>query len=269
MIQRILGLVLPAILVVPAAVGAATPIPQEIVDRMIEAVGGEAAFSGLGVLELVVSEEETRNDGTSSKSEYTLYVDSSDLSNLRKEFPGNVIIGRSGADGWATNDGVLDDRRQTPYMARGTLNQAAFPLLLPFSLRMEGVWVKEVGEIEWDGRDAWVLSLPFAKGFFTSAIMTTTWAVVVAKDDYSILAVNFVPSPEYRKVQKEGIRYRILKTTDLNGVQIPAQLLLVGVNPQGQESGHVRVTKIRASVRGPWEPTLFMNPRKLEELEEE
>ena len=202
MIQRVLGFLLPAALVVPALVGAATPKPQEIVDRMIDAVGGYSAFSELGVLELQVHEEETRSDGTSTIKEFTAYVDAADLGNLRREYTGNLVVGRNGRDGWSTENGVLDERPQTSYMARGTLNQSIFPLLLPFSLNMDGVWVKEVAETNWDGQDAWVLIVPFTKGFFASAIMTTTWYVVVSKDDYSFLSASFVTTVEDRSLQK-------------------------------------------------------------------
>ena len=39
------------------------------------------------------------------------------------------------------------------------------------------------------------LGIPFAKGFFVSPVMETTWILVVAKDDYSILSLEFAPAP--------------------------------------------------------------------------
>ena len=267
MIQRFFSLFLPLVLIAPAVAVAATPEPEEIVDRMIAAAGGKA-FAKLGVIELEIEEEETMSDGTQSKKAYTAYADTSNLMNLRLEMLGGVVLGRFGDEAWATKDGTLDERRQTPYMANGALNQRLFPLLLPFSLKMDGVRITGVEETSWEGRDAWVLTLPFIKGFFTSPVLNTTWHLIVARDDASILAVEFVPSAEFLKVETEGIRYRILKYQDVEGAQVPAWFLLDGISVDRRESGHVRVTKIKTLVRGPWEPALFMHPKRLEAFEE-
>jgi hypothetical protein len=266
--RHLLKVLLPVLLAAPVFAVAETPEPGEIVDRMIAAAGGEA-FPKLGVVKLEVNQEETRNDGTSSKSSYTVYVDAENLNNLRIEYPGDIVIGRAGAVGWSTDKGVPDDRPQTPAMARKTLNQTVFPLLMPYSLNMEGVWVKEIRENTIDGREVWVLAIPFAKGFFTSPLMTTTWFVVVDASDYSILWYEFMPPVEYRKVSPVGIRYRILKTTELDSAKVAAQLLLIGINSSGMESGANRVTKIEASVHGSWDPTLFLSPQRIEALEQD
>ncbi len=268
MFQRFVKIFLLIILVGPGLATGETPEPAEIVDRMIAAVGGEE-FAAIGVLEFVVSEEETHNDGTSTVKNYKAFVDTKNVDNLRAELEGNVVIAKTNQDAWAVINGKQDERRQTPYMARGTLRQRLFPLLLPYSLKMEGVWIKEVGETTWDGRESWVLTIPFAKGFFTSAVLNTTWRMVVAKDDYSILSAEFVPSAEFRNVQKEGIRYRTLKYDTIEGARIPSQVLLIGIDVEGRESGHVRVTKLAPTVRGPFEPTLFIDPRRLAAMEEE
>ncbi len=262
----VLSFALSMVLVSPAALAAETPEPQEIVDRMIAAAGGDA-FAQLGILKLEVSQEEIRNDGTSSQSSYTLYVDTEDLSNLRAEYPGDVVVGRTAATGWSTRKGNLDDRPQTPPMARTTLNQIVFPLLMPHSLKMDGVWVKEIRKTNVEGREVWALGIPFVKGFFSSPVMTTTWFMVVDSNDYSILWYEFMPPVEYRDVSPVGIRYRVLNTTELDGAKVPAQLLLVGTNAAGLESGANRVTKIEASVHGAWDPTLFLSPTQLEALE--
>jgi hypothetical protein len=234
---------------------------------VIAAAGGEA-FSQLGVLQLEVHEEQTRNDGVRSTKDYTLMVDTRNLANLRMEYPNGTVVGANATGGWGIENGVQDDRPQTPTMARKTINQTAFPLLMPYSLKMQGVWVKEVRESTLDGRDVWVLAIPFSKGFFLSPVLTTTWFMVVAQDDYSILAFEFVPPVEFRKVSPVGIRYRILKLQEAEGAKIAEQILSVGISPQGQESGLVRVTKSKASVRH-WEPSLFLSPAQLEALEEE
>jgi hypothetical protein len=262
-----LKILLPVLLAAPVISMAETPEPGEIVDRVIAAAGGEA-FSKIGVLKLEVEQEETRNDGTSTKSSFTLYVDTVHLENQRIEYPGDVVVAHHGAGGWSTKGGVLDDRPQTSSMAKKTLNQTLVPLLLPYSLKMEGVWAKEVRETTLDDRKVWVVALPFAKGFFSSPVLTTTWIMVVAQDDYSILSYEFIPPVQYRDVSPMGIRYRILKQQEVEGAMLAEQLLLIGINAAGMESGANRVTKIKASAQ-PWDVALFLSPTELEALEED
>jgi len=267
MILRVCPLLFALVLAIPPAAFGDPPDPKEIVNRMIAAAGGDA-FAKLGVLGLEVHEEQTRNDGTQTTKDYVLLVDTTNLANLRMEYPNGTVVGASVAGGWGVENGVQDDRPQTPTMARKILNQTTFPLLIPYSLKMDGVWVSEARESTLEGRDVWVLAIPFSKGFFVSPVLTTTWLMVVAQDDYSILAFEFIPPVEYQKVTPVGIRYRILTTQDVEGAKIAEQILSVGISPQGQESGHVRVTKSKASVRL-WEPSLFLSPSQLEALEED
>ena len=257
-----------AALVPGTVIAGQLPEPGEIVDKAIAAVGGDG-LAKLEVLRLVVSEEKTQHDGKASSNDYTAYVDMSDLKSMRLEMAGGIVLGRTGDDAWATEMGVYDERPQTPYMANGTLNQTLFPILLPYSLRMEGVWVKEVGEIEWEGRPAWTLLIPFAKGFFTSPVLTTNWRIAVDKETFEILSVGFLPPPDLRDVQFMGVRYRILKYDDIEGARIPSQVLAIGINLEGIESGANRITKIKPTAYGPWEAGLFVNPLRLEALEGE
>lgn len=267
MFYRVLNLLLTVVCVTSLAVAKDLPDPKEIVDRMIAAAGGDY-FAKLGVLELEVHEEQTRNDGTQTTNDYRLMVDTGNLANLRMEYPNGTIVGANAMGGWGIENGVQDDRLQTPTMARKILNQAVFPLLMPYSLKMDGVWVEAVMESTLDGRDVWVLAIPFSKGFFVSPVLTTTWMMVVAQDDYSVLGFEFVPPVEYRKVTPVGVRYRILKRQEVEGAKVAEQVLSVGISPQGQESGLVRVTRSKASARL-WDPTLFLSPAQLEALEEE
>ena len=267
MYRHAMMVLLPVLLAAPIVEAAEPPEPGEIVDRMIAAAGGEM-FARLGVLKLEVEHEETRNDGTSTKKSYTLYVDTAHLQNQRIEYPGGVVVAHHSSGGWSTKGGKMDDRPQTSSMAKKTLNQTLFPLLLPYSLKMEGVWAKEVRETTLDGRKVWVLALPFTKGFFSSPVLTTTWMMVVAQDDYSILSYEFIPPVQYRDISPMGIRYRILKRQEIEGAMLTEQLLLIGINAAGMESGANRVTKIKASTQ-PWDATLFLSPAQLETLEQE
>ncbi len=267
MFRRNLSLLLFLTLTATAAAADEKPDPQEILEKMIAAAGGEA-FAGLGVLELEVTEEESRNDGTQSGKSYTLFVDTSNLKNLRMEMPGEIVVASNKGGGWSTTANVLDDRPQVPKKARMTVNQSIFPLLLPYSLQMEGVWLKEIRETQLDGRDVWVITLPFSKGFFTNPVLETSWILVVAKDDYSIQSLEFAPAPAYADVSPVGVRYRILKQREIGGATVVEQILAIGINSQYQESGANRVTKIASKVH-PWDPTLFLSPPQLEALEKD
>jgi hypothetical protein len=267
MYRRVLSILLPLALVVSVSAADEPPNPNEILDKMLAAAGGEA-FEKLGILELEVDIEETRNDGTRSTESFTAFIDTSNLSNLRMELPDDVVVVTSASGGWSTTDGVLDDRPQVPKMAKLTINQSLFPLLLPYSLQMDGMWLKEVREATLDGRDVWVISMPFSKGFFANPVMATTWILVVAQNDYSIVSLEFAPSPEYVDVSPVGVRYRILKEKELEGATVAEQVLAIGINSQYQESGANRITRIVPKAR-PWDATLFLSPQQLEALEED
>jgi len=269
MIRRCLLVLLPLVFVASLVAAEDALEPKEIVERMIAAAGGEA-FASLGILELEVTEEETRNDGTQTGTSYKLLVDTSNLNNLRMDLPGDTVVAATEGGGWSTTAGALDDRPQASTRAQTTLNQKVFRLLLPFSLKMDGVWLKEVRESATsDGREVWVIAIPFTKGFFTSPVMATTWILVVAKDDYSLISIEFAPAPAYRDVSPVGIRYRVLKEVGLEGASVIEQMLSVGINSRYQESGATRVTRIKPSVHGPWDPTLFLSPARLEALEKD
>ncbi len=248
-------------------VAADPPSPEVLVERMIAAVGGDA-FSKIGVLKLEVTQEEIKRDGSTKDQNFIAYVDTSDLGNLRMEMYGDVFIARVGTDAWSTVGGELDERPQTPPMAYKTLNQSLFTLLLPYSLKMEGVWAKEVIETRWEDREAWALLLPFAKGFFVSPVLETTWRIVVDKETFAILAVDFMPPPEYREVETTGVRYGILNSNELAGAKIASRILAVGLSLEEEEVGTYRVTKIDSSIHSAWAPTLFINPMVLEAMEE-
>ena len=50
-------------------------------------------------------------------------------------------------------------------------------------------------------------------------------------------------------------------------VQLPIQVLLDGIDLNGSPTGHVRVTKMRTTIRGPYQPALFVHPTQLDEIE--
>lgn len=257
------------VLCAAGAAAAEVPEPDALVQKVIAAAGGEA-FSKIGVLKLEVAAEQILHEGGTRLETFTAYVDTtSRLANLRMDLPGDVVVARTGAAGWSAKGGVLDERPQTPSMAYRTLNQSLFTLLLPFSLEMNGVWAKEVTETDWEGRKAWALLLPFTKGFFVSPVLETIWRVVIDKDTYAILAVDFMPPVQYREVERVGVRYGFLAHNEVGGAKIPAHVLAVGLSLESQETGDYRVTKVSSSAWDGWAPGLFLNPQQLADLEGE
>jgi hypothetical protein len=141
-----------------------------------------------------------------------------------------------------------------------------FPLLLPFSLTMNGVHVSEVVAATFEDQPVWQLNVVFDRFFFVSASMNTDWRMTVRRSDHALLAAEFLPPVEFRKVTTEGVRYRYLQHATIGGVRLPTQVLLDGIDFDRVENGHVRVTKVKPSPRGPFDPELFVDPRRLEAL---
>ena len=96
--------------------GEERPEPAEIVDRMLAAAGGEE-FSEIGVLKLEVSDEETRNDGSRTSHEFILYVDTTNLQNIRMEIKGGSVVGCS-ANGCCCRRGGATPTRSSASIAR-------------------------------------------------------------------------------------------------------------------------------------------------------
>lgn len=262
------AILIAAVLTVPIQAHAAPPNADELLESMLEAAGGMEAFRELGVLEIALNEEETAADGTQRNRMSTAYLDAKTLADLRLDLPGEIVVARNGSTAWATRSGAIDDRPQTAKMAIATLNQRLFPLLLPFSLAMEGVQLGKVRETTFEGEPAWVMAVTFSDDFFVTPSMATTWYVHISKEDGSLLTAEFFPPPGVREVSAEGIRYRVLKRTTIGaGSQLPVQVLLDGIDVNGAPTGHVRVTRMQIRVRGPFDPTLFLHPIQLEAIE--
>jgi len=267
--MKVRGFALCAGILLGCAVGvtAADTSPAVVVEEMIEAAGGRDAFARLGVVEFAVEQEETLSDGERISSRMIAHVVSSDLDTARIALSDTVVVASHDGKGWATNDGEPDTRPQTPRMAVGTIHQKLFPLLLPFSLAMEGVHVNEVVAATFEDQPVWQLTVVFDRMFFVSPSMNTDWLLTVRRSDNMLLSAEFLPPVEFRKVSTEGVRYRYLQHATLEGVRLPAQVLLDGIDFDRVENGHVRVTKIKSSVYGPFDAELFVDPRRLELLE--
>jgi len=257
-----------AALLVPAVSLAGPPDGAALLEGMMQAAGGLQAFRDLGVIEIALTEEETTANGTQHKKQSTAYVDAATLGSMRLELPGEVVVARKGASGWSSRAGVPDDRPQGSRMAIGTLNQRLFPLLLPFTATMKGVRLGTVYETSFEGQPAWRIAVTFEENFFITPSMAATWYFHIRKDNGALLAAEFLPPPGVRDVRSEGIRYRVLKQAPIgSGVQLPVQVLLDGIDLNGSPTGHVRVTKMQVTVRGPYDQKLFLHPLEVQALE--
>ena len=249
------------------AIAVDDPSPEAVVEQMLDSAGGNDEFARLGVLELVIDQEETLSDGERISTHFVAYTIGSDLDTARIALSDTVVVASHDGKGWATSDGELDTRPQTPRMAVGTIHQKLFPLLLPFSIAMGGVHVNKVVPSTFEDQPVWLLTVVFDRNFFVSPSMNTEWLLTVRRSDHTLVAAEFLPPVEFRKVTTEGVRYRYLRHATIDGVRLPTQVLLDGIDFDRVENGHVRVTKIKPSIRGPFDPELFVDPRKLEILE--
>lgn len=265
--RLIIPLLVAGLMALPGLGSAETLAAETVVDRAISAAETKSTLKQHDMLRLAIHEDETASDGTTRAKDLTAIVHGGRLENIRLELGQNISLALNNNTGWATIQGQVDTRPQTPRMAAGNIRQTIFPLLLPFSLRMDGVQLGMVTEGSFDGTPAWVIEVSFRPDFFTAPSMLTTWKVFVSRADNSVLGAEFLPPDEYRAVTDEGIRYRILKRQNVDGLNLPAQILLDGIDLTGVENGHVRVTKITAQTVGPLDLGLFINPEDAARLD--
>lgn len=246
---------------------AETPTANNIVDRAIIAAELESSMAEHDMIQLAIHQEETTSDGTAHASDVTALIHGANLENSRLELGQGTSLVLNNSDAWAILGGQLDTRVQTPRMAAGAIRQTLFPLLLPFSLRMEGVRLGAVTEGSFDGTPVWEIDIDFTPEFFSAPSMVTTWKVFVSRKDNLVLGAEFLPNVEYIAGIDEGIRYRYLKRQDTGGISLAAQVLLDGIDFNGMENGHVRVTKMTAKTAGPLDLSLFIHPEEQERLD--
>lgn len=260
--------ILGALVATAGAVSAATPTAEALVAQAVDAAQSGTDMNGLDIIRLGIHMEETTSDGATETRDYTALFHGSGVENSRVELSHDVTLALSGTTAWAMIRGELDTRPQTPVMAAGTIRQTVFPLLLPYSLRMEGVNLDAaVAETSFDGTPAWVIHISFDTGFFAAPSMVVPWRVFFSRENHQVLGADYLPPTEYRNIIDEGIRYRILKRQDVGGVSVPAQVLMDGIDFNGVENGHVRVTKVTAETTGPLDLSLFISPEAADRME--
>lgn len=265
--RSIIPLLAAVLMALPGLGSAETLAAETVIERAISAVETNSTLAQHDMLRLAIHQEETASDGSSTAKDVTAIIHGGRLENVRFELGQNISLVLNNNTGWAMIQGQIDTRPQTPRMAAGNIRQTIFPLMLPYSLRMNGVLLGLVTEGSFDGTPAWVIDVNFSPDFFTAPSMLTTWKIFVSRADNSVLGAEFLPPDEYRAVTDEGIRYRILKRQNVDGLNLPAQILLDGIDLSGAENGHVRVTKITAQTVGPLDLGLFINPEDAARLD--
>jgi hypothetical protein len=250
---------------VPAA--AETPDAETIVERAVAAADPGDSLAHHDLIRAAIREEETPSGGATEIKEFTVLVHGGRLQNARLELSKDVSLVLHGGEGWATVRGELDNRPTAPRMAAGTVRQKIFPLLFPFSLQLDGVRLDEVSPATFDNREAWAVEISFAPEFFAAPSMLTTWTIFFDRELHRVLGAEFYPPEEVRSPESEGVRYRILSWKTVDDIDLPGHVLLEGLDFNGIENGHFRVTKIEYSDGGPFDPSLFVHPETLERLD--
>jgi hypothetical protein len=251
----------------PLAQATAAEAPSELVAKACEAAGGLQAFAALGVLKMDISQVQTYADGSQDSLGYTAYVDTG-LGNSRVELPGEIVNVRNGDTGWAMVQGQPDRRQQTPRIAPGFNHERILPLLLPFSLNLEGVlFGGSVDEVVFAKKPVLKLSFTVPEMFFASPLMGLQWDVLVDPADHHLVAARFLPVEGFAEAKNEGLQIEIAETQSLGGVSIPKRVTMKGINSWGQATGMEREITITASVLDEPSPALFIRPDKLEAME--
>jgi len=260
-------LLIAGLAVAAGTASAATPTAQEVLQKAVAAADPDSAMADSDMIRMSIHQEETTSDGSTENSQLTALAHGDRLQNTRVELSQGVSLVLNNRTGWALIRGQLDERPQTPRMAAGTIRQTLVPLLLPFSLQMEGIRLGMATEGTFDGTPAWVIDATFENDFFAAPSMVTTWFIFIDRKTNLVLGAEYLPTDEFRVIQAEGIRYRYLKRQTVGGINLAAQVLLDGIDFNGAENGHVRVTKISTTLAGPLDLSIFVSPAERERMD--
>lgn len=240
----------------------------DVLERMIAAAGGREAMSQLGFLQSVVREEETMANGEQKARAVTTLVRTDGLSGMHLQLGPDLGLYCNPESAWAMVNGEVDDRPQTPNMARGTINMRVVPTLAPFSLELPGVQPLKPEEAVWEDQKVWKLPVLFAKNFFAVPVLVATWTFYVRQSDGQLLAMEVYPPEQFREGVEEGLRYRLSRFIDVGGVSLPSRILVEGLDYDGVENGHFMIVDVEHRVLKGIDPILFVDPAKIEALDE-
>lgn len=257
-----------AIVALTGLASAETLTAEKVLGKAISAAETGSTLATHDMIQISVHQEETTSDGATTERQMSAIFHGGHLENSRIELGRGISLVLNNGKGWATKQGEVDTRVQTPRMAAGTIRQTLFPLLLPFSLRMDGVRLDETAtEGSFDGSPVWILEVDFERNFFAAPSMVAPWKIFISRENNLVVGAEYLPADQFRAAVVEGIRYRVLKRQDVDGINLPAQVLLDGIDLNGAENGHVRVSKIKASTAGPLDLAIFVHPDEMERLD--
>jgi len=268
MIKRLVPLIL--VLLSLCQIGVAATPSADLIKKITAASGGMEAFEKLGVIRLEITEKNSFADGTDLSSSFTATLDTR-FDNIRLEMGGGQIaIVANGDDGWALIRGELDERKQTIKMAPKVIRTKILPWLFPFTLNLNGVYFPDSPSATTFGGKA-ALKAPFSVPgtFFDTPVMNTKWTAFLSKDDHRIVGAEFLPSEEFKEAKKEGMRYHITKATELEGVRIPSEITVTGIDAAGRATQVKRTITIKTTIVSEPSPALFLHPDLLEAFEED
>jgi len=245
-----------------ASQGQSLPSPQEVVGRACEAAGGLAALQNLGYLRAEISSSEVAQSGETSETRKLIVFHPQAVVPVRLERPiQGVIAGDDGEGGWALVKGRPDTRPSTQLLVRRMVVTDAFPLSLPFSLTWPGVTVTEVGESTLGNRPTWRLTVSLARNFFHSPQIATQWTVEVDKETYQVLRAESPFTDLGKGIVADGMRFSWSNYVTLQGVRLPTQQLVVGLDQNGKEKTHSRRDSVQWQRLAPEKAAgLFANP---------
>jgi len=248
---------------------AATP-SADLIKKITAASGGTEAFEELGIIRLEITEKDSFADGTSQSSDFTAILDTR-FDNIRLEMGGGqIVIVSNQDDGWALIRGKLDERKQTIQMAPKVIRTKILPWLFPFTLDLTGIYFPESpSATSFTGKPAQKVAFTVPGTFFDTPVMNTKWTLFLSKDSYQIIGAQFLPNEEFKEAKKEGMRYRITKTSELKGVRFPSEIDVTGIDTAGRTTQTKRTITIKTTIVDDPSPALFLHPELLQAFEDD
>ena len=222
-----------------------TPPAKDIIDRACAAAGGVDAFNGLGTVQVDMRSQEVTADGhTSQNARRIVFQAPGPIPGRMVMAGGAVVAGDDGTGGWALINKRPDTRTATVYMVQRSLQTALFPILLPFSLHWDGVVVSDVAPAVVDGQPTWQLTLTFTRSFFDNPQIGTTWLVEVDRKSYAVLRAESPFVDLGKGITSDGMRFSWARRTQVQGITLPTEQTIIGINRYGRENAHNRMDTI-------------------------
>jgi hypothetical protein len=238
------------------------PSAAAIIKQACDAAGGSRAFRSIPLLQVLIKGEEITTQGSTSTSLQGIIIAPPGPIPGRLEFPAaGVIAGDDGSGGWAVTRGKADSRPSTAFMVKRSIVTALFPILLPFSLHWDGVGVADVAAAELNGSPVWRLSLLFAKSFFASPQIATTWTLYIDRNTHAVLRAESPYTDLGKDLVADGMRFSWNNPTTVGAVTLPTEQRVVGLDELGRERPHSRIDHVSYMVLPPAKAqAIFTNP---------